>query len=254
MSLLFPNHVALLKNVFRYSAKPDLKYIRQDFTRKLKKLKPHLIHFHRFIQKPEVRDIYLNEAHYGKDVSEYGSCIKLICDMFHVKAVWVADLGAPLTPIGTVRLVGNPINLDLAARFITMVCFTIEECTKRESIRYQKRLKAIRRKARGNDKFKAWSEENLFVDTRVFSRKLKLQLIYNINLYLINLLDVAPIDAGADRSYKYIETKFKLALKKKPGNPNWNLKKLAESAFPNVESPLLTPNMNLKFRNHTILN
>lgn len=243
MSLLFPNHVALLKNVFRYSAKPNLKYVRQDFTKKLKNLKPHLIHFHRFIQEPKVTDLYLTKAHYNRDISEYGSCIKLICDMFHVKAVWVSDLNSHIIVIGTVRLVGKPINVDLAARFITMVCFTIEECAERESRIYQKAYKAARRKDRNRE------YGDVFVDSRIFARRLKLQLIYNINCYLINLLDVAPVDAEAQRSYNYIQSKFKLTQKKQRGNPNWNLAKLDI-----METPQYNPNTDLKFRNHTILN
>lgn len=222
MALLFDHHVGLLKNVFRYPKDPDIKYLRQTLRKKIKRLKKHLTHYHRFVKAPNLGHEYLSNTATW-DVKEYGTTLKMIGDLFNVKMIWKTDL-IGVNVLHTVILIGNEIDIDLASRFAEMMTFCIENVVRKETKKFQTLKKAERRKKR-----KAYVTNNdplLRQDAREFSRKFRIAMQYNCNLYLLELLDISPNNPHNALIFKYISRNLKLHYDNKRGNPNWNPKRI----------------------------
>lgn len=253
MALQFNNHVALIQNIFRYPKEPTVKYLRQNLKKKLKKLSKHLIHYYRFIKAPNIISYYLNVS-FSQDVGDYGSYLKLIGDLFDVKMVWKEKFSRMGTRIGTIRtviLVGNEIDVKLASKFIELMVFITEEVVRKESRAYRKIAKARRRKVR-LWKTQVWSEraikEMSIGDTRIFSSKYKLQVIYNLNSYLLELLEVKRNYPNNHLIYNYINRNLKIKYDNRRGNPTWSPNKIWE------EEPKQAMCKDLLFHKDKILN
>lgn len=238
MSLQFPNHVALIYNSFRIPENPTNRYVNYTLPKNIKAFKKRLIHYNRFLKKPQITHTKLDDITF--DLSPYGSFLKVAGDIFNVRVIWKKILNGTDVYKSCI-LVGNEFDVKLCKAFIIMLCTIAHRVEERERILYKRITEQYRKKKRRGTVIPTELE-----DYRVYARKFRVKLVYSINSSLIELLEVANICPYKNLINSYILKHVKVSMDNKRGNPNW-LQEYRENLSTAVSKDLL-------FKENKILN
>lgn len=213
MGLFLNNHIGLLKNKLRYSANPDLQYLKTTVRKKLLSFPNHLNHYQRFVKEPNIGSKVMIITGLPDD---YGPFFKLIAEIFNVRACYRLQLIPPdLEAQPCITFVGNVLDIDLAVRMTEMCIMIVRKIEVDESVRYRKMVIAQRRKRQRGGKTQD------FAHAVIYSREFRVKLIAYLNSLLINILDKKLSSPNFKLIDQYLFRNYPTIRKDKRGNPNW---------------------------------